>query len=853
MNLFDLSARLTLDSAQFDKAVGKASKTGNSLAKNITAKTIAFGTMIGNFATKSMSRINNYTTGIFKSAYSAFADFEQLEGGIATLFKKDLDPAAFEYVMARANDAYMNAGVSANKYMESVTAFSASLLQSTGGNTLEAATVADMAMQDMSDNANKMGTNLESIQNAYQGFAKQNYTMLDNLKLGYGGTKSEMERLLADAGKITGKKYDLNNLADVFEAIHAIQEQQGITGTTAEEAATTVAGSTNMMKASWENLLISIGRGKDIKQASKNFVKSFTTMMKNAIPAAGKALKGIFEGLKEFDFGDVFKTAKIEIAKLIGVGNPEDASWKDIASKIYNNIKTGIQNKVGTAKVKLANWLGLTDDSGNAVDDPSDTSWFSIAGGIFEKIKTGFATKRGEAKVKLAQWLGLTDENGNPVDDADDTSWSAIAQGIKEKLQTELKTAKTSIAEFLGISAEDIEGETSWGDIGKKILEKITEKISSKGNFLKRLILGEDFTDKSTWTDVADKITGWMTEAFADGGILNTILGEGTDRLTAIISFAGDLLTGIATWISQNAPAFTTMLTTLITSLADALSKAAGPITTALIQILSNPQLWEAIVNGLGSIGEALSDAIFGKDVTNAIKRFLNIDIPGEISDINVDNIGASWVGLMNELFEDPSQEGQLAAKWNDFMARIFNDSKIDPLKYNDFMDQFGYDNMKSAFSSMSLSDFYSSLNESLKSIKDGSDKIKELKGQATDTAGEYRIHFNIETDGEMPDVSRTDRDDGFHNAKGNWNVPYDDFHARLHRGEMVLTKSQARQYKYGQSGGVNYGAIGRMIHDELKGINVYLGAEKAGDVVSKRVNRNITASRNIVLKGMGG
>ncbi len=805
MNLFDLSARLTLDSAQFDKAVGKASKTGNSLAKNITAKTIAFGTMIGNFATKSMSRITSYTTGIFKSAYSAFADFEQLEGGIATLFKKDLDPAAFEYVMARANDAYMNAGVSANKYMESVTAFSASLLQSTGGNTLEAATVADMAMQDMSDNANKMGTNLESIQNAYQGFAKQNYTMLDNLKLGYGGTKSEMERLLADAGKITGKKYDLNNLADVFEAIHAIQEQQGITGTTAEEAATTVAGSTNMMKASWENLLTSIGRGKDIKQASKNFVKSFTTMMKNAIPAAGKALKGIFEGLKEFDFGDIFRTAKIEIAKLIGVGNPEDASWKDIASKIYNNIKTGIQNKVGTAKIKLANWLGLTDDSGNAVDDPSDTSWLSIGGGIFEKIKKG------------------------------------------------LKNAKTSIAEFLGISTEDVEGETSWGEIGKKILEKITEKISSKGNFLKQLILGEDFTDKSTWTDVADKITGWMTEAFADGGILNTILGEGTDRLTAIISFAGDLLTGIATWISQNAPAFTTMLTTLITSLADALSKAAGPITTALIQILSNPQLWEAIINGLGSIGEALSDAIFGKDVTNAIKRFFNIDIPGEISDINIDNIGTSWFGLMNELFADPSQEGQLAGKWNDFMTRIFNDSKIDPLKYNDFMDQFGYDNMKSAFSSMSLSDFYSSLNESLKSIKDGSDKIKELKSQATDTAGEYRIHFNIETDGEMPDVSRTDRDDGFHNAKGNWNVPYDDFHARLHRGEMVLTKSQARQYKYGQSGGVNYGAIGRMIHDELKGINVYLGAEKAGDVVSKRVNRNITASRNIVLKGMGG
>ena len=159
-------------------------------------------------------------------------------GGIDTLFK---DSA--EKVKKNAAEAYRTAGMSANQYMELTTSFSASLLQSLGGDTAKAADVADMAMTDMSDNANKMGTNMEDIKNAYQGFAKQNYTMLDNLKLGYGGTKTEMERLLADAEKITGVKYDINNLSDVYEAIHVIQGELDITGTTAKEASSTLSGS----------------------------------------------------------------------------------------------------------------------------------------------------------------------------------------------------------------------------------------------------------------------------------------------------------------------------------------------------------------------------------------------------------------------------------------------------------------------------------------------------------------------------------------------------------------------------------------------------------------------------------
>lgn len=185
-----------------------------------------------------------------KQSLDSVSKLEQNVGGVETLFKK-----SSKTVIDNANKAYKTAGMSANEYMQNVTSFSASLLQSCAKDTSKAAKVADMAMIDMSDNANKMGTNMVDIQNAYQGFAKQNYTMLDNLKLGYGGTKSEMERLLADASKLSGVKYDISNLADVYNAIHVIQKELGITGTTSKEAATTIEGSMNSAKAAYDNFL----------------------------------------------------------------------------------------------------------------------------------------------------------------------------------------------------------------------------------------------------------------------------------------------------------------------------------------------------------------------------------------------------------------------------------------------------------------------------------------------------------------------------------------------------------------------------------------------------------------------
>lgn len=267
---FTLSARLVGDSSSLQKACGAASK----------AVGVAVSAAVGAAAAAVVK--------IGKDSLTMYADYEQLTGGIDTLFGD-----AYSSVMKNADNAYKTAGLSANSYMEQVTSFSASLLQATGKDTEKAASVADMAMTDMADNANKMGTSMESIQNAYQGFAKQNYTMLDNLKLGYGGTKEEMQRLLDDAQKLTGVKYDINNLADVYTAIHEVQSELDITGTTAKEAATTIQGSVGMTKAAWDNLLVGVADDNaDFDTLMDNFIESAVTAGENIIPRVETIIGG---------------------------------------------------------------------------------------------------------------------------------------------------------------------------------------------------------------------------------------------------------------------------------------------------------------------------------------------------------------------------------------------------------------------------------------------------------------------------------------------------------------------------------------------------------------------------------
>lgn len=300
----------------FDDAGQGAVSFGDILKANVLGDVITGGIKALGSAVKT---IGSAFLSIGKQALESYADYEQLIGGVQTLFgtggqsaeeyakkmgisveeaEKKLDELidVEQEVLHNANNAYKTAGLSANEYMETVTGFSASLIQSLNGNTQIAVGYADMAITDMSDNANKMGTSMEMIQNAYQGFAKGNYTMLDNLKLGYGGTKTEMERLLADATKLSGIEYDISSFSDIVEAIHYVQEEMGITGTTAKEASATISGSISSMKSAWQNLITGIADDTvDFEGLIGNFVDSVITVGDNILPRVGVIIEGIVE------------------------------------------------------------------------------------------------------------------------------------------------------------------------------------------------------------------------------------------------------------------------------------------------------------------------------------------------------------------------------------------------------------------------------------------------------------------------------------------------------------------------------------------------------------------------------
>ena len=363
----------------------------------------------------------------FSAALNEGASLQQSLGGIETLFKGSADK-----VKGYANEAYKTTGLSANAYMENVTGFSASLLQSLGGDTNKAAETANMAMIDMSDNANKMGTSMESIQMAYQGFAKQNYTMLDNLKLGYGGTKQEMQRLLADAEKLTGVKYDINNLSDVYNAIHAIQENLDITGTTAKEAASTFSGSFESMKAAAQNVLGKLALGENILPSLHALLKTTSTFLfDNFLPMVGNIFSGLglvlTEGISQIAsqlFGDAFGSAVYnQLSRVTGIfqtffdmifGSLSKQDNIDIltmlgfsegaANQIVNiadNIRVTFEN-IGVVASNVASII--VDFIGDLLGIKDGEQGVNLIGIAFESI-TGFIRDASESLNKFTSWL----------------------------------------------------------------------------------------------------------------------------------------------------------------------------------------------------------------------------------------------------------------------------------------------------------------------------------------------------------------------------------------------------------------------------------------------------------------
>lgn len=356
-----------------------------------------------------------------KAALDAYADFEQLEGGVNKIFGDE----AAQKVMKNAERAYKTAGISANQYMEQVTSFSASLISSLDGDTAKAAEVADMAIQDMADNANTFGTSMESIQNAYSGFARGNYTMLDNLKLGFAGSKEGMQELLDKAEEISGKDFDISNLSDIYEAIHIMQTELNIAGTTSKEAASTITGSINTMKASWQNLLIAIGSGEGLNEAINNFLASLGTVAQNIIPRvitiAGAVVQGVVQAVPQ-----IMESLAQAISDFADrMANDASGEWIAAGGKLILDLVSGLLRAapkllaaVGKLALQLLKSFSKIDlrSAGKAILDSlfaglkaawgALSSWVSSKAAWIKKIFGG-AKAAGNAPGGPVQRIGL--------------------------------------------------------------------------------------------------------------------------------------------------------------------------------------------------------------------------------------------------------------------------------------------------------------------------------------------------------------------------------------------------------------------------------------------------------------
>ena len=431
--LFTLFGRIAIDASEANETIDGVSQHAGGLKGKFEN--------MGGSATKLFGKIKGALTAaaiakaigdIAKASISAYADYEQMVGGVETLFGingksleeyaadagKTVDQISDKYnslvnaqsiVFDNAKKAYKTAGVSATQYMDTATSFAASLISGLKGDTETAAKLVDLAILDMSDNANKMGTDMASIQNAYQGFAKQNYTMLDNLKLGYGGTQSEMKRLLRDAQKLSGQKYNIKNLNDIIEAIHVIQDEMEITGTTQKEASETISGSWNATKAAWDNLLTGLSDGNaDIDSLVKGLGESAWNTTKNVAKAAGnllvntgKVFQSIFtiagNAISDGWQNTVWPWIQKNFKATLGIDLPD---WPTVVQSVkdgWETLKKGLVDAFNFAiKVAVTDWetikQTITDLWNNIVE-----WWESIKSALTFSIVPQFGTSFGDA------------------------------------------------------------------------------------------------------------------------------------------------------------------------------------------------------------------------------------------------------------------------------------------------------------------------------------------------------------------------------------------------------------------------------------------------------------------------
>lgn len=765
MDVFNLYAKLSLNTDDYEKGVEKAKGGASSLMD------VFSGTLLGNVVSDGLRTVANGITEIGKNAANmavsigkasldSYADYEQLVGGVETLYK---DSAGI--IENYAKDAYKNVGLSANDYMETSTSFAAALVSSLSGDTEKAAEMANTAISDMSDNANKMGTNISSIQDAYNGFAKQNYTMLDNLKLGYGGTQAEMKRLIKEAAAMTdtqkelGVTVDSNSMsyANIVQAIHVVQANMGIMGTTSKEAATTIQGSTASMKSAWENLLTGIADPEqDFQALVDNLVDSVITAGNNIIPRIKEIVPTLIDGLSELvtQLAPYVSGVIMELEPTIEKGlQALFGGLSSVASELQP-IVADVFSFFGDAIIS-----GLT----SAIEN----SDFSFLLDIFDNVKTA-AEEVVPVIEEIAPALVTV---GAAV-----KGWQI---GTKiQKMATAFDEAKVAVSLFsMGLSDTEI----AQGALNS------TLKASE--------VLAGLLTGKISLMTLAQAAAAKAQAAF------NAVLAA--NPITLVVVAIGALVGILAVLYAKNED-FRNSVNGVIENIWAKIEELVAwvqPYVEAAMQVIGQvvTQVITDLTPVIQSIGEAFSAAW---SLVQTVWAWASAFFQAIFQAIVV--IFAPFAPIISGFFQGAWIIIQ--SIWNvavSFFQTVFNlitgvFSTIDAVLSGDF--QGAWESIQGIFEG--AFDFFSTVGQSV---------VEGIKGGIAAVWGGLVSFVQGLWDGiksifviNASDVKNNTGSDGSH-AGGMDYVPYNNYVANLHRGEMVLTADEADSYRRGKGSGSGF------------------------------------------------
>ncbi len=602
MDVFDLQAKITLDASGYERdlntAAGHMEAFGATVEGIVKGISTAFAAIFTAAATG--------TAALVKGATEEYARFEQLAGGVDTLFKDSSGT-----LQTYADAAYQTAGMSANEYMDTATSFAASLIQALGGDTAAAVDMVDMAVVDMADNANKMGTDIGSIRDAYQGFAKQNYTMLDNLKLGYGGTKSEMARLINDTGILGDTIVEVSTMtkqgnfdsvvsfATVVQAIHAVQENMGITGTTAQEAAGTIEGSVASMKAAWSNWLVGLADpDANLAGLTDNLVSSFETAAGNVIPVIeriGESLTQVFADLTSIDLSPVTTTISEAFTGISDTISGIDFSGvADGIAEAFSGIGSAVSSAFEGLDLGqyVENILGVVEPLASGIGDMFSQIDLSGVSEMFMEMQTA-ASDAMQGIVEAIDFTAI----GEAINGAVETVSSAV-QSIQDAFQAD---------GISGAAAAFIDSISSaFSDAGPKIMEAGAGILENIVGFV---------------TQIGDYIYGAMPEIVQNlitsiGGFFESFSGYVQalwDWMQPLVTFlTATFVDGLGIAFQQIGVIIETLITALTAGL-DFLAAQFGIVTAAIqgdfvAAAEAVKAAWNAVLDFFGSIANGIMD-----------------------------------------------------------------------------------------------------------------------------------------------------------------------------------------------------------------------------------------------------